>query len=124
MGLPIFLTQEVKKLQFDKIVIMANRGGYTLVHDMLAYGYGIGDDKVTNADYLIRVKIIKNFMDGKYKYLQDAEIEQTVRQLEAANDFDLWCGYCPKLRETLLSTQVCAKEILLLNILTGSLSSI
>ena len=100
LGLPVFSPRDVKKMQFDKIVILnngtLNEGKYTVYHDMLAYGYGIGKDKVTDADYLIKIKIIEDYKKGN---VRDAEIERTVRQLESDDDFDLWCGYCPKPQE-------------------------
>ena len=96
LGLPVFSLRDLKKLQFDKIVI-ASRGNILLIHDMLAYGYGIGDDNVvSDSEYLIYIKIIGDFYAGRYDYIQDPEIEQTVRQIEAADKFDTWCGYCPK----------------------------
>ena len=98
LGLPVFSLRDIKKLQFDKLVIALN-GNYQRLHDMLAYGYGLGDDRVVEPEYLIYIKIIEDFKDGKYNYLQDPEIEQTVRQLEAADKFDIWCGYCPKPEE-------------------------
>ena len=97
IGLPLYSLGDVKKMQFDKIVVLnqgaINEGKYRLYHNMLAYGYGFGDDKVESADYLIKTKIIGDNGNGKAK---DAETEQTVRQLEAEDSFDLWCGYCPK----------------------------
>ena len=98
LGLPVFSLRDMRKMQFDKLVI-AVRGNYAFLHNMLAYGYGLGEKKVDQAEYLITVKIIEDFKDGKYAYLQDPEIEQTVRQLEAASNYDLWCGYCPKPEE-------------------------
>ena len=98
LGLPVFSLGDIRKRQFDKIVV-AIRGNYARIHNMLAYGYGIGADKVEKPEYLINIKIIGDFKDGKYTDLHDPEIEQTVRQLEAADKFDLWCGYCPKPEE-------------------------
>ena len=98
LGLPVFSLRDVRNRQFDKIVI-AIRGNYVRIHNMLAYGYGLGNDKVDRSEYLINIKIIEDFKDGKYTDLQDPEIEQTVRQIEAADKFDTWCGYCPKSAE-------------------------
>lgn len=95
IGLPVYLPGEVKNMEFDKIVIVSN-GDMTPWYNELAYGFGFGENKVTNANYLINLKIISDFNSGK---IQGAEIEQTVRQLEEKNDFDIWCGYCPKPRE-------------------------
>ena len=101
MGLPVFLPAEVKNMEFDKIVItdrdkIQDPVDYNIIHDELAYGYGFGADRVTDIKYLINIKLIDDLHNGK---IQDAEMEQTVRQIETLNDFDLWCGYCPKPEE-------------------------
>lgn len=95
LELPVFLPRDVKDMEFDKIVIL-NGGDYRLLYSELAYGYGFGEDKVTAPDYLMKIKILNDHSDGN---IQDAELEQTIRQLEASNDFDIWCGYCPKPQE-------------------------
>ena len=96
LGLPVFLPRDLKDLQFDKIVIV-NAGDYALLRDELAYGYGIEKGKITTANYLIRIKIINDYRNGSIA--GDAETEQTIRQLENAENFNLWCGYCSKPKE-------------------------
>lgn len=94
-SLPIYSIGEAKKLQFDMIVILNNKD-YLTTRNMLAYGYGFGADKVIHANYLITNKIIRDFRNSKSADIEDADLEQTVRQLESADNFDIWCGYCPK----------------------------
>ena len=94
LGLPVFSIADVKRMEFDKIVI-ANSGNFGLLYEMLAYGYGFGNDKVSGPNYLINTKIVVDFKNGR-RGNDDPDMEQTVRQIEAADDFDIWCGYCPK----------------------------
>ena len=98
LGLPAFSLRDMRNMQFDMIVTVC-RENNALLFNKLAYGYGFGEEKVADLFYLAKIKIIEDFRSGRYGYLQDAETEQTVRQLEAAEGFDLWCGYCPKPEE-------------------------
>ena len=95
LGLPVFLPEEVKTSEFDNIVIVSASDPqgvyYRLVHE-----YGIQHDKIAPEKYLANIKIISDYYNGK---IQDAETVQTVHQLETLNNFDIWCGYCPKPRE-------------------------
>ena len=96
LGQPVFSLADVRNMQFDKIIVIRFGNDYGFVFDMLAYGYGFGEDKVVNPNYLIYAKIIGDYENGKRDYSDDPEMEQTVRQIEAAECFDVWCGYCPK----------------------------
>lgn len=98
LGLPVFSMSEVRKMQFDMIVVVCDED-YPTVHNMLAYGYGFGADKVIDVNYLLKIKIVEDFKNGISGNTQDAELEQTVRQMDAADGFDVFCGYCQKPEE-------------------------
>jgi len=89
-GLPVFLPRDIKYLEFDKIIVV-NGGDYVIQRCELIYGYGIEESKVTQANYLISLRIL-----DKYAGSEDGEIQTTLRNIEERNDYDLWCGYCPK----------------------------
>ena len=99
LGQPVFSLADVRNMQFDKIIVIKFGNDYGFIFDMLAYEYGFGEDKVVNPNYLIFAKIIGDHENGKRDYSDDPEMEQTVRQIEAAECFDVWCGYCPKPEE-------------------------
>lgn len=92
-GLPVFLPRDIKDMEFDKIIVV-NGGDYGTLRSELVYGYGICESKVTSANYLICLRVL-----DKYKECPETDVQTTLHHIECANEFDIWCGYCPKPRE-------------------------
>ena len=91
-GLPVYLVDEIKDLDYTKIVI-ANGGNYQVWRDELVYGYNVEPNKIADANYLINLRILERDECG------GGDVAQTLRNIEKQDKFDTWCGFCPQPRK-------------------------
>lgn len=80
-------------MNIDKLVIL-NAGNYSLIYNQLVYGFGFEKQMVTSANFLLNVNVLQ-----KYEKESDAEIQHSISSIKTKNEFDVFCGYCPKPRE-------------------------
>lgn len=86
---PVYRKEDIPSLEFDKVVVISKDSKEATID--LNTNYYVPAERIVFAGYLVKTKIIY-----QNRFNTDSEVQQTIKQLEQQNYFDVWCGYCPE----------------------------
>lgn len=90
MTFKTYTMNELSTLEYSKICIVSAES-FQILKDHFLYGYGISQERIKPADWLIGLKIIMKNLSSC-----DEEVCNALKQIKTNDELDDFCGFCKK----------------------------